>query len=223
MEKVSTIVDSGVIIASEKEGEAAAIKHADAASYSVSPIDWVLDVPVKDGSKITFRSTDIVKIIKNEKKDAGGFVFKSNTDGGDETKYQKIIFKLPVVKHMRFHWNLEFQNFEELCFEIFAERKSSNKKLVERMELNANANACSLEHLELGDERAYIKFVYMNKELSRKEMKQVILSVDNMPNFVRSIFPKWYNAQLRPGCYFSCSVSCETMFVRTLLVMDFLY
>ena len=48
MEKVSTIVDSGVIIASEKEGEAAAIKHADAASYSVSPIDWVLDVPGED-------------------------------------------------------------------------------------------------------------------------------------------------------------------------------
>ena len=138
-----------------------------------------------------------MKIIKNEKKDAGGFVFKSNTDGGDETKYQKIIFKLPVVKHMRFHWNLEFQNFEELCFEMldFGERKSSNKKLVERMELNANANECSLEHLELGDERAYIKFVYMNKELSRKEMKQAILSIDNMPNFVRSIFPKWYNAQ----------------------------
>ena len=115
MEKVSTIVDSGVIIASEKEGEAAAIKHADAASYSVSPIHWVLDVPVKDGPNITFRSTDIVKTYKSEKKHAGGFVFKSKTDERDQ---QKIIFKLPVVKHIQFHWNLEFQDFEELCFKI---------------------------------------------------------------------------------------------------------
>ena len=189
----------GVIIASEKEGELAAIKHAEAASYSVSPIHWVLDVPVNDGPNITFRSTDIVKTIKNEKKDAGGFVFKSNMEATDEVKDQKLTFKLPVVKHQQFKWNLEFQNFEELCYEMidFGERKSSNKRIVERMELNAKecAELVFESMLEPGYCRAYIKFVYMNKELSRKEMKQAILSIDNMPNFVRSIFPKWMDAQ----------------------------
>ena len=36
----------------------------------------------------------------------------------------------------------------------------------------------------------------MNKESSRKEMKKTILSIDNMPNFVRSIFPTCYSTQL---------------------------